>query len=242
MPQKAFQTRLFLLISALLASCLWPADVMAGRLSIGGGGMSVSMGAGDFDGIHLLKRYDDDSNAYHYIDLPEPVPNSLGYALRLDYTRGLWGAEIQYCSSTHVQNLSSLFTQASGTMTYSFLDFNGKLILPLQWVELYLLAGGHYSTLNVEQGEYYSDQELLYQVDRSAGGQMADAFFTGFGYQVGLGICYPFMPFMDVFAEYVFRATGFSIVNDLEITDTMQTGPIHSLFFGVSFNLPVAVW
>ncbi len=218
------------------------APIAADGLRIGIGGAHNTVATGDFNGQNILKHYDFDSSSYQYLDLPTPEDMAMGFAARMDYIQGYWGAEIQYCTFAHSKDTSSLFNEPEGLMTYHFVDLNAKLVIPIMPAELHLIAGLNYTLLNIEKGELYSDTELTGKVDYDYTSRIAQADFTGFGVNLGIGVSYEFMPFVSFFAEYILRSVSYSVANDLEISDMIKSGAIDTIIIGITYNIPTSIY
>jgi opacity protein-like surface antigen len=230
------------LVAMLLLLTTLSAPVAADGLRVGVGGAHNTVATGEFNGENVLKRYDYGSSSYQYLDLPTPEDMAMGFAGRVDYIKGYWGAELQYSTFSHSKDATGLFNEPQGTMTYHFVDFNAKLVIPVMLAELQLIAGLNYTLLNIEKGELFSDTELVSKVDYDYDPRISQADFQGFGVNLGIGLSYNFMPFVSIFAEYIIRSASFSVANDLEIAELIESGVIDSIIIGITYDIPMGFY
>lgn len=226
---------IFKLFSFLILTGLFfqPINSQADNWSVGLGGNIVSVTPGDFDGTSVISTdffiYPDTQR----FDMPYPAANSNGFLIRGAYNRRRISGEIQFAQSSHDIKKSSLYNLPEGQMTYSFVDFNCKLNMPVMMADLYLLLGVNYALLSIDNGEvvgYISDNEIY------------DTTYFGAGFNIGAGISYYMTPYTSIFGEYIYRFTGYNQVSDVMIDENVYSGGIGALLLGVSFHIPAAAF
>jgi hypothetical protein len=152
---------------------------------------------------------------------PQPVLNGAGYFLRLGFKFDEWGAEIQFNQQNHLQQEPVL--GPAGTITYSFFDFNGRYYLLPGPLQISLLAGFNFNTVNVP----YSYQNLS--------DPPATATFYGSGFNLGLGCNYYLLPELSLLADYQVRFLSLDGMSDGTIEGGLAGGTMHTLLLGVQY-------